>query len=303
MSMDWSRKWFETFKGVVREGVDLAPFSHMRVGGKAEVLLEPWSEEDAATAVRICREHGLPLLFLGGGSNLLVADEGVSAFVLHVGRWNRVVRDENRLIASAGASLPSLLRKARESGLGGLETLVGIPAQVGGAVHMNAGTRFGSTFDHLASVRIVDPEGGIRDLRTSDLEPSYRDGGLGDSLVTTATFVLEEESKETIRERFTEFLEWRNRRQPVTEKSLGCIFKNPDGESAGALIDRAGLKGERVGGIEVSTKHANFFVNKGGGTAAEVVRLIEKVRERVCKEFSIELELEIELWGFEGGRG
>lgn len=296
--MDWSRKWFEGFRGVIREGVPLAPLSHMRVGGKAAVFLEPWSEEDAAIALRVCKENDLPLLVLGGGSNILVADEGVEAFVMSLARWNRVVKDEQRLIASAGASLPSLISKARNSGLAGLETLAGIPAQVGGAVHMNAGTKFGETFDHLVSVRVIDDEGKLRTLERHELSPSYRDGGLRDWIVTTATFQLVPESREEIRARLEEYLVWRGRNQPVTEKSLGCIFKNPPGASAGELIDRAGMKGERSGAIEVSTKHANYFVNRGGGTAADVLRLADKVRAAVHKQFDVELEFEIRLWGF-----
>ncbi|MFQ5505811.1 MAG: UDP-N-acetylmuramate dehydrogenase [Planctomycetota bacterium] len=301
--MEWSRKWFEGFKGVVREGVSLAPYSHLRVGGKASVFLEPWSEEDAALALGVCREHGLPYYVLGGGSNLLIHDDGVDAVVFCLGKWNRVVKDENRLIASAGASLASLLRMAKDSRLSGLETLVGIPAQVGGAVMMNAGTVHGETFDRVESVRVIDERTELRTLERAELDPGYRDGRLGDVLVTTATFALTPGSSEEIWEKMSGWLKQRSQTQPVQEKSVGCMFKNPAGEagtelSAGRLIDEAGMKGERVGDVEVSPKHANYFINHGEGTAGQMLELIDRVRRHVKDDSGIQLELEVKLWGF-----
>ena len=294
--MDWSRSWFEGFKGVLREGVDLSSFSHMRVGGRAAVLVEPWSEEDAALFLRVCAEKGLPYHLLGGGSNVLIPDEGVDAFVFSIPQWNRVVRDGNRLVASAGATLPSLIRKAKDLALEGLETLVGIPAQVGGAVRMNAGTKEGETFDHLVSVRVADESGELREIPREDLHPKYRDGNLGKVLITTATFELKPSNRLLIQERIKEYLTYRNRSQPVTEKSLGCIFKNPPGDAAGRLIEAAGLKGAREGDIMVSEKHANYFVNLGAGTSTQVLDLIARVQETVQNEFSLHLHPEIQIW-------
>jgi len=297
--MEWSKKWFEDYRGVIREGVSLAAHSHLRVGGDAAVFLEPWSEEDAALAMRVCKEHALPYRILGGGSNLLIHDDGVDAIVFYLGNWNRVVRDDKRLIASAGTSLPTLLRMAKDSKLSGLEPLVGIPAQVGGAVMMNAGTRHGQIFDRLESVRVIDEDGEIKTLERDSLHPKYRDSQLGDIMVTTATFALEPGNPDEIFETMTTWLKARNQTQPVSQKSVGCIFKNPPGgKSAGQLIDEAGLKGQRVGPIEVSPKHANFFVNAGGGTAAQVIELVERVREKVKDRTGVELEVEVKLWGF-----
>jgi UDP-N-acetylmuramate dehydrogenase len=283
---------------VVREGVPLAPYSHVRIGGPARVFLEPWSEEDAAFAVRVCKEHDLPCLVLGGGSNLLIADGGLDAVVLYLGSWNRVVRDGKLLIASAGASLQSLLRRAREARLSGLEGLIGIPAQVGGAVCMNAGTHEASTFDRIVRLRIVDEHGAVQTLEKEQLHPVYRSGNLGQSIVTTATFELDEGDPKAIGERMDATLRRRNDTQPVTQRSVGCIFKNPPGLFAGKLIQDAGLKGERVGPIEVSPKHANYMVNLGGGTAAQMCELIDFVRQRVKETSGVELELEVKLWGF-----
>lgn len=296
--MEWSRRWFKDFRGVIREGVPLAPFSHIRIGGPARVYLEPWSEEDAALAIRVCRKHRLPWLVLGGGSNLLIHDEGVDSVVLHLAHWNRVVRDGRQLIAAAGASLPSLLRRSREVKLSGLEGLIGIPAQVGGAVAMNAGTSEATTFDHLVRLRLSDEYGELRTLEKDEFRPTYRCGNLGDVLITTATFELDEGRPQEIDETMQSYLRRRNATQPVTEKSVGCIFKNPTGHAAGRLIQEAGLKGESAGPIEVSTKHANYFVNTGGGTAVQVMELIERVRQRVREHAGVELELEVKLWGY-----
>ena len=264
----------------------------------ATVFLEPWAEDDAAFAVRACKEHGLPWCVLGGGSNLLIHDDGVDAVVIHPGRWNKVVRDHNKLIASAGASLPSLLRRSKECRLNGLEGLIGIPAHVGGAVAMNAGTSESSCFDRIIEIELVDEDGQLVTREKDELSPSYRNGNLGDVLVTKATFELDEGRGPEHDDAMTSYLKRRNATQPVTQKSVGCIFKNPGGDAAGRLIQEAGLKGERVGDIEVSPKHANYFVNHGEGTAAQALELIDRVRSRVREEFDVELELEVKLWGY-----
>lgn len=297
--MEWSKRWFEGFRGVIREGVPLASRSHIRIGGPARVFVEPWAEEDAAFILAKCKEHDLPWRVIGGGSNLLIHDEGVDAVVISIDKWQRVVKDGNVLVASAGATLPSLLRLAKDANLSGLAGLIGIPAQVGGAVAMNAGTAVSETFDHIVSLRVVDESGELITLEKDQLAPSYRNGNLGDVVVTTATFELSAgRPAAEIQEEMKRYLKTRNASQPVTERSVGCIFKNPDGDAAGRLIQEAGLKGEAVGPIEVSTKHANYFVNKGGGTSAQVLELIERVRQRVRAEFDVELELEVKLWGY-----
>ncbi|MEZ5988099.1 MAG: UDP-N-acetylmuramate dehydrogenase [Planctomycetota bacterium] len=288
--MQWSTKWFEGYRGSLREGVPLARYSNLRIGGPAALFLEPWSEEDAALAVRVCLEHDLPWEVLGAGSNVLIPDEGVQCVVFHVGHWNRVVRDGDRLIASAGRSLPSLLRQARELGLGGLEFLAGIPAQVGGAVAMNAGTRECETCDLVESVRIVDRYGELREVGRDGMHPTYRDGGLGHCLVTTATFRLTPRPEAVIRETYERLMKHRNQTQPVSERSVGCIFKNPEGDFAARLIQEAGLKGERLGDLEVSTKHANYFVNHGEGTAAQLMELMRRVQARVHDRFGVRLQ-------------
>lgn len=294
--MEWSKKWFEDYKGTSREGVSLRSYSNLKIGGPAALFLEPWAEEDAAVAIRICLEHGLPYRILGAGSNVVLPDEGLDEVVFHIGHWNRVVRDGERLIASAGKSLPSLIRQAKECKLGGLEFLAGIPAQVGGAVFMNAGTHEAETCDLLHSVRIIDESGELREIERKDMEPTYRSGGFGQVMITTATFALEERPEEEIKQNLETLLKRRAATQPVSARSVGCIFKNPPGDAAGRLIQAAGLKGERIGDIEVSSRHANYFVNLGKGTSQQLIKLIQKVQDRVFEESGIRLEPEVQIW-------
>lgn len=274
---------------------------HLRIGGLADWFLEPLAEEHVAHAVRICRELGLPLRVLGGGSNVLVADVGVRGAVLHLSNLNRMTREGNRVTVGAGVTLPSLLRATKEAGLAGLEKLTGVPAVVGGAVAMNAGTRDGDTFEHLVSLTVVEPDGQLAVKSRADLSPRYRDGGLGCAIVVQATFELQPDSPDAIFERFSTSLQARNRSQPVTQRSVGCVFQNPPGDAAGRLVEAAGCKTMRVNGVQVSDKHANYFVNDEAGTAADFVALMDKVKSRVREEFGVELVPEVKFWGFPAG--
>jgi UDP-N-acetylmuramate dehydrogenase len=284
-------------RGAVRRNVALAPLTHLRVGGPAEWFVEPVTEEDAALAVRVCRENDVPLRVLGGGSNVLIADAGVRGCVLHLAGLNRILRDGTRISAGAGVTLASLLRSTKEVGLAGLEKLTGIPAQVGGAVAMNAGTRDGETFEHLTSLVVVDARGEIHVLPREQFRPRYRDGGLGDQIVVQASWELHEDDPKAIYERFSQSLRKRNATQPVTQRSVGCVFRNPPGDAAGRMIDAAGCKTMRVGGIEVSGLHANYFVNVGDGTCQDFLVLMEEVRKRVQQQCGVHLEPEVKLWG------
>lgn len=285
-------------RGAVRQHVSLAPFTHLRIGGPVDWLLEPFAEEDAALAVRVCRELDVPLRVLGGGSNVVVADAGLRGAVLYLGNLNRIVRDGERITAGAGVTLPSLLRATKEVGLAGLERLTGIPAQVGGAVAMNAGTRDGETFDVLTSLVLVEPDGSIAVRGREQCQPAYRNARLGDAVVLQATFQLQPDDPQAIFARFSASLKKRNATQPVSQRSVGCVFQNPAGDAAGRLIEAAGCKTLQIGAIEVSGMHANYFVNHGDGTAADFVALLAEVRRRVRDAAGIELEPEVKFWGF-----
>ena len=286
----------EGFQGALRENVSLAPYTHVRLGGSAALVAEPFLAEEVARVVRACRELDAPLWVLGGGSNVLVPDQGLAGLVLMLPRLNRVVRDGDRITAGAGVTLPSLVRATKDVGLAGLETLVGIPAVVGGAVAMNAGTREGQTFDHLVQLTMVDDDGEVRVVPRAQLAPQYRSGELGRRIVLDATWELRPDAAEAIQQRLELSLKRRNATQPVAEKSLGCVFQNPAGDSAGRLIEEAGCKLLRRGNVSVSGKHANYFVNEGGGSAADFVQLLREVQARVRERFAVELQPEVKLW-------
>jgi len=285
------------FQGALRANVDLAPLTHVRFGGAAEWFAEPYTEDGAAAVVRAANATALPLHVLGGGSNLVVADEGVAGIVLSLARMNRIVRDDTRVTAGAGVTIPSLIRSTKEVGLAGLEVLTGVPAVVGGAVAMNAGTREGETFDRLVSLTLLDRDGQLEIWGPDRFDASYREGGLGDRVCLQATWELEPDAPQAIFARFEASLKKRNATQPVTERSVGCVFTNPEGDAAGRLIEAAGCKTLAVGGIEVSGKHANYFVNTGDGTCAQFRELMELVQQRVRERCSVELVPEVRFWG------
>lgn len=284
------------FGGVIRENVSLAPLTHVRIGGAARLFVEPFTEDEVARLVRACLDLGYPLRILGGGSNLLVPDAGIDAVVVSLAALNRTVRDGRRVTAGAGVSLPSLLRQTKDAGLAGLELLTGIPAVVGGAVAMNAGTRDGETFQHLVSLAVVNPAGEIEVWDKSRFAPRYRDGGLGGAIALHATFELRPDDPRAIFARLETSLKKRNATQPVTERSVGCVFQNPACGAAAKLIDDAGCKSMRVGDILVSVKHANYFVNAGSGTCADFLELLAQVQARVREHAGVELEPEVKIW-------
>ncbi|MHC4514633.1 MAG: UDP-N-acetylmuramate dehydrogenase [Planctomycetota bacterium] len=291
------RRQLRGYRGAIREQVSMAPHTYIRVGGPAEFFVEPVTEEDVALVVKVTQELELPLYVLGGGSNLMVADDGVEGVVLCLHKLNQLVRDQNRITAGAGITLPLLIRSTKDVGLKGLELLVGIPAHVGGAVAMNAGTKDCETFDHLVSLTLVNPKGDIEVWGRDKMTPKYRDGGLRDRIVLHATWDLEEDDPDEIFKRLEACLKRRNATQPVSDKSVGCVFTNPEGDSAGRLIEEAGCKLMARGAIRVSGRHANFFINEGDGTCADFLELMAEVQKRVLDEFGVHLQPEVKVWG------
>jgi UDP-N-acetylmuramate dehydrogenase len=305
------------------ERAELAPRTTMRVGGRAEWLLEPRSLEELCAAWRAARERGLGVRVLGGGANLIVEDGLLPGVVIATDRAARVFRpdpgssspfdpqtgaqldpdreDEPRLVAWCGASMPSLVARASELGWSGLEGLSGVPGQIGGGVAMNAGGRYGDVWDVLEAVRVLEPDGSVRDLTRAQSAPRYRDGNLGQRIALAAVLRLKVERPDTVRARAREYLAEKTRVQPTWQRSCGCIFKNPDparsdGRSAGRLIEDCGGKRLARGSARVSELHANFIVHDGGATAADVLGLIEDVRVLVREKSGVELETEAKVW-------
>jgi UDP-N-acetylmuramate--alanine ligase len=287
----------------VRREEPLATRTTLRVGGAARILAEPASEADLASVLQRTHAAGVPIIMLGRGSNLLVPDSGVDAVVISLGHpaWQRFVTEaDGRVRVGAGLRLKNLCGLASKAGLVGFEFLEGIPGNVGGALRMNAGAMGGWMFDVVEEVRVMARDGAVRTYRKAEMKVDYRhcaelEAAIALEAVLRPARVAPGED-ETIRRQIDAYRDKRHQSQP-REPSAGCMFKNPPGDSAGRLIDAAGLKGERVGGAEVSTVHANFIINRGGATSADVITLVRRVRERVQGASGVTLEPEVLLYG------
>jgi UDP-N-acetylmuramate dehydrogenase len=247
-------------------------------------------------------EGETPLFILGNGSNLLISDEGFDGVVIRVASALGQIesRGDDAIRIGAGALWSAVLRVIQKEGWTGLEFGAGIPGTLGGAISTNAGTRGGETFDALIEVTGVNRQGELQTLAKGEIPHRYRSGDLPDRFVVTETiFRVAREDPAKVSETIRGYQAERRRDQPEREPSAGCIFKNPPGGSAGKLIDSAGLKGEKEGGALISPIHGNFIINSGGATAADVLRLIDRIKERIRREYSIELEMEVRRLGFE----
>ncbi len=286
-------------ESVVRAHEPLARRTTLRVGGPADVYVEPASEAELAAVLRFCAERSLPSLLLGRGSNLLVRDGGFRGVVICLCQpeFSRITIRGQQLECGAGARLKNVAVEARRAGLAGLEFLEGIPGSVGGALRMNAGAMGGAMFEIVETVRVMDPTGEIIELRPEQMAVAYRScASLRDRVALSAGLRGQPGEAGSIDRRMREFSEKRWSSQPAAP-SAGCMFKNPAGIPAGKLIDELGLKGTRVGAARVSQEHGNFLVNDGGATASEVLGLIELIRERARRERGIELETEVQIIG------
>jgi len=271
-----------------------------RIGGPADVLVEPDSMESLRVTLDLVQKHNLPLTVIGNGSNILVCDGGIRGVVLKIGaRFSKVTVENNKITAGGGAKLVSLVNAALSKGIGGFEFLAGIPGTVGGAVVMNAGVNGAAICDVLEYALLMDQSGKTFRRTSEEFGFGYRMSNLqGASLIVLEACCLGiNREKKDIEKRIKEILERRKNTQPITSASAGSVFKNPPGSYAGLLIDQAGGKGLRVGDAMVSTVHSNFIVNLGKATAREVLDLIEKVKELVVQRFAIELTLEVKVLG------
>lgn len=292
----------------VREGVTLRDYTTWRVGGPAEWFGEPGSAAELIAQASWAVAERLAFRCIGAGSNLLIADEGLPGLTLCNRRLQGSMLDarEGWVDAEAGEPIPTLARKVARAGLGGLEWSVGIPGTVGGAVVMNAGAQGGCTAEWLHSVRVIDPARPEEPftLLASELDFAYRHSRLQEEplLVLAARFRLEAgHDPAAVSARTSANLQSRTSSQPYQQPSCGSVFRNPEPEKAGRLIEGLGLKGLRVGEAQVSPLHANFIVNLGGARASDIARLIALVRERVLDARGIALQPEVKRLGFGPG--
>jgi UDP-N-acetylmuramate dehydrogenase len=303
------RSWGPILEGLpgleVRWNESLSRHTTFRVGGETRCLVRPETEDALIRVIERARRSGIPYVVLGGGSNVLAPDDSLDLMVIQLVHCSRdIARTEGcgsseatELSVGAGVPLRRLLRFCLQERLGGLEFMVGIPGTVGGALVMNAGTGDRALADVLTWIQVLDEQGRRRRLERKDLAPAYRSMRLSkDWIVLRGGFIVKcLQNGDLSRQALSEKMRLRRASQPLGLPSAGCIFKNPPGFSAGFLIDRAGLKGFRVGDAQVSEKHANWIVNHGNARARDILDLIEHIEKLVLEEFGVCLEREIQI--------
>ncbi len=278
----------------------MARHTTFRVGGPARLVAFPKDKKEIKAAVRAADEMGVVPFFLGNGSNLLVADKGVEAFVIKTGGLHQTREVNRRLRAECGIPLSRLAMAALGRGLTGLEFAHGIPGSLGGAVVMNAGAYGGEMVQVLTAVTYLDKHGQEHTVPASECSLTYRHSMFTDHpewLVLEAEMELEQGDAEEIRSKMEDLSQRRKSKQPLEYPSAGSTFKRPEGHFAAALIEQCGLKGLTVGGAQVSEKHAGFVINRGGATCADILKLTEQIRETVLRETGVTMELEVRTLG------
>ncbi|MCL2120676.1 MAG: UDP-N-acetylmuramate dehydrogenase [Clostridiales bacterium] len=304
--MNWLQleEWIEENRiGAWQAMAPLAEFTSWRIGGPARLMVWPEEEEKTATLLRYCANFGYPLRFLGAGTNLLAADEGLEELVIQTGKLNTLEWSPDNasgvlLRAGAGLSLAWLAERAAQQGYQGLEFAAGIPGSLGGAVAMNAGAFGGQISDLIQFVRVMDAGANIRKIDSAEAAFGYRSSNLRSAglLILSAVLRLSQGKREESLALIREYLASRRQKQPLELPSGGSVFRNPAGEGAGRYIDQAGLKGLRIGNAQISPKHANFIVNLGGAKAEDVKQLMDIARQVVREKSGVMLESEIVIW-------
>jgi UDP-N-acetylmuramate dehydrogenase len=289
---------FSDLETIVETNHPLAKHTWYGLGGPADYFIRPKTVKQLKDVVRRCNENKIPIYVLGFGSNLLISDEGLRAAVikLETNAFTQIEFDEQKVAAGAGAELSKLVLTCVQKGLSGAECLTGIPGSVGGAVRMNAGGSFGDIGSIVEFVTVMDIHGNIFEKKKPELVFDYRSTNITAKLVLIAHLELNNADPEQIMRTVKEMWIYKKNNQPLNTRNCGCIFKNPAGASAGALIDRAGLKGLKIGGAAVSEKHANFIIAEEGCSSKDVLRLINVIKQRIKEQLDIDLELEIKIW-------
>ena len=287
----------------VRKNVPLLPLTSFRIGGPAHLFLVPRTLKALEHTIFYLGNRSISYKVLGQGSNLLISDKGVK-LVMSLAALNRIHSTPGHTFKTivsveAGCRLKSLISWSIHNSLCGLENLSGIPASVGGAISMNAGTNKCSMAEAIDAVQFTGPDGSCW-FQRNQLQFDYRSFRLPDkALISAARIQLDKSSPDQIKRNVRNVMRKRRTTQPIGKPNAGCVFRNPPGDSAGKLIDQCGLKGLRIGDAEVSKKHANFIVNRGKASAVQVMDLLEIIRERVKKEADVGLVPEVSIWGME----
>jgi UDP-N-acetylmuramate dehydrogenase len=289
---------FNGLEEIVKTDYPLAKRTWYGLGGAADYFIRPKNIKQLKDVVRRCGKNNVPIYVMGFGSNLLISDQGLRGAVikLEAEQFSQIEFDGEQVTAWAGAELSKLVLTCVEKGLSGVEALTGIPGSVGGAVKMNAGGSFGDFGSAVESVTLMDIDGNVFQKSKPELVFDYRRTNITAKFILSARLKLNESDSEQIMRTVKEIWIYKKNNQPLNTKNSGCIFKNPQSGSAGALIDRAGLKGLKIGGAVVSEKHANFIIAEKGCTSSDVIKLIETIKQKIKEQFDTELELEVEIW-------
>jgi len=284
-------------RGSVFFQAPLREYTSFKIGGPADVLVEPADIEDVCLVVQQARARRIPLFVLGG-TNLLIRDGGIRGIVISLVRLRGIKEEPGFVLyAEGGVGMPTLIGYAIRHSLVGLEWAAGIPGTVAGCVVMNAGTKLGEMKDSVKAVRMVNMKGQIVDVEAGQISFEYRRALLPRGIVVGVWLQLKQGIRSEIERVVKDYLHYRRDTQPLAMPSAGCVFKNPPNDSAGRLIETVGLKGARVGDAEVSMKHANFMVNRGQASAADVLALIKKVRSAIRRRAGVRLDLELKIVG------
>lgn len=283
---------------IVRENEPLAPLTWFRLGGVTEYFAEPNSVEELQQLVQRCRDESVSMRLLGGGSNVLIRDDGVPGMVIHLAApaFSGISIEGNVAKAGGGAKLGHLVSATVGRGLAGLEDLVGIPGSVGGALHNNSGGPGSDIGQWTAAATVMTRGGEIISRNRDDLHFAYRESNLDELVILDAQFQMEEEDPQQLTKRMQKLWIVKRASQPPGGENTGAIFKSSGGVSAGSLIEQAGLKGASIGEAEVSDRDANFIIAHPGATSQDVVRLIDLMRTQVAERMHVELETAIDVW-------
>ncbi|UCE61467.1 MAG: UDP-N-acetylmuramate dehydrogenase [Phycisphaerales bacterium] len=291
-------RWWNDFAEAMSHDAPLGRLTRFRLGGRARYMFRPRSAEQLSAMVVRAKHEGISVKVLGAGANVLVTDDGFDGVVVRLDQpaFMEVDRDGVTATVGAGVELMPFALKCCTMGYAGLEAMAGIPSSIGGAVKMNAGGRHGEFGQVVREISVLRSDGAVEDWPRERVGFGYRNSCVDTEIVLSVRVDLGEDDPTKLKSRFYEHFAAKNKSQPLKGDSAGCIFKNPEGKSAGALIDQAGLKGTRRGQAVVSTRHANFILAEEGATASDVLELIEVVREGVLQTFNTALELEVEIW-------
>lgn len=288
-------------KGTLLENEPMSRHTSYGIGGPVSAYITPKDRNDLANILKFAYDHSIETHFIGSGSNLLVADSGIDGIVLTPAKALTHLEFTGRhVVAESGVMLGRLVKECVKRNLTGVESLIGVPGTLGGALVMNAGAFGGEISNYLKSVEIMNMSGTVKIFSPDDIDFSYRFSTIKpDEFVLQARFELKEEDPEIIQEKRNKASKGRKTHQPLRFRSAGSVFKNPEENAAGYLIDQAGLKGTKIGDAEISPHHANFFVNHGKAKASDITELIRIARKSVFEKFGIKLELEVKTIGFD----